>query len=409
MLVLVAGMRWLTANLEVGVMRELGPLRSRVDAVLGEFLGLRLEEVGAGAGGSGAERELVSGISDLVLRGGKRLRATLCALGWIGAGGGAGASWGGGGGGDAGGGGGGGGDGSGAGDADAIVRGGASLELLHACALIHDDVMDRSATRRGGATLHRGFAARHNGAVGWRGDSEQFGIGVAIAAGDLCLVWADKLLRESGLSAAAVERARPVYDAMRAETIRGQYLDLVTQARGGFDVDEALEVARAKTAACTTTGPLCFGGALAGADERLMAAYAAFGDALGVAFQLRDDQLGAFADPEATGKPSGDDLRDGKCTVLLAEAYQRLDSVGRGRLERLVGEGTPEAVAELRVLLEEVGARAAVEERIAVLEKQAVEALSAASLVEREGVGASGGASGVREMLVDLVAAVTDG
>ena len=246
--------------------------------------------------------------------------------------------------------------------------------------------------------MHRGFADRHAVTAG-RGDSEQFGIGVAIAAGDLCLVWADKLLRESGLSAAAVERARPVYDAMRAETIRGQYLDLVAQARGGFDLDEALEVARAKTAACTTTGPLCFGGALAGADDRLMAAYGAFGDALGVAFQLRDDQLGAFADPEAIGKPSGDDLRDGKCTVLLAEAYQRLDSAGKRRLRLLVEEGTPEAVARLRALLEEVGARAAVEERITVLGKQAVEALSAASLEEM----------GVREQLVGLVAAVTDG
>lgn len=357
-------------------MRELGPLRSRVDAVLGEFLGLRLEE--AGAEGGGAQRELVSGIADLVLRGGKRLRATLCVLGWAGAGG--------------------------ATD-DAIVRGGASLELLHACALIHDDVMDRSATRRGGATLHQEFAARHADGE-WRGESEQFGIGAAIAAGDLCLVWADKMLRESGLPTAAVERARPVYDAMRAETIRGQYLDLVAQARGGFDLDDALEIARAKTAACTTTGPLCFGGALVGADDGLMTAYGAYGYALGVAFQLRDDQLGAFADPEATGKPSGDDLRDGKCTVLLAEAYQRLDVEGRRRLRWLVGQGTPEAVAGLRLLLEEVGARAAVEERIAVLGKQAVEALSAASL--EEGM-AGGGASGVRELLVELVTAVTNG
>lgn len=357
-------------------MRELG-LRSRVDDVLREFLGLRLEEVRAGGGG-GVERELASGIKDLVLRGGKRLRSTLCVLGWAGAGG--------------------------AVD-DAIVRGGASLELLHACALIHDDVMDRSAIRRGGATLHRRFAARH-GDAGWRGDSEQFGIGAAIAAGDLCLVWADRLLRESGLSVAAVERARPVYDAMRAETIRGQYLDLVAQARGEFDLDDALEVARAKTAACTTTGPLCFGGALAGADDRLMAAYSAYGDALGVAFQLRDDQLGAFADPEATGKPSGDDLRDGKCTVLMAEAYLRLDSAGRGRLRGLVEEGTAEAVAGLRVLLEEIGARAAVEERITVLGKQAVEALSAAEVEE---LGGEGEASWVREMLMGLVAAVTNG
>jgi geranylgeranyl diphosphate synthase type I len=357
--------------------RELELLRSRVDDALGEFLDARLAEAPREGRGGGAERDFVTGIADLILRVGKRLRAALCVLGWVGAGGAV--------------------DG-------AIVRGGASLELLHACALIHDDVMDRSATRRGGATLHRGFAARHE-AVSWHGDSEQFGVGAAIAAGDLCLVWADRMLRESGLPAAAVERGRPVYDAMRAETIRGQYLDLVTQARGWFDVDDALAVARAKTASCTTTGPLCFGGALAGAPKQLMEAYEAYGDALGLAFQLRDDQLGAFADPELTGKPSGDDLRDGKCTVLLAEAHQRLDSAGRRRLRWLAGQGTAEAVAQLRELLEEAGARQAVEERITVLGKQAIEALSVAPLQSTD----TRDVGGVRESLVGLVAAVTNG
>jgi geranylgeranyl diphosphate synthase type I len=366
-----------------------------VDEALGAFIGARLAETD-----DAGEREFVSEIVDLVSRGGKRLRATLCVLGWTGAGG--------------------------ALD-DAIVRGAASLELLHACALIHDDVMDRSATRRGGPTLHRSFARRH-ASGGWRGDSEQFGMGAAIAAGDLCLVWADQLLRESGLAAAAVQRGRPVYDAMRAETIRGQYLDLATQARGSYDIDDALRVARAKTAACTTTGPLCFGGALAGASEPLSAAYQAYGVALGLAFQLRDDLLGAFADPAATGKPSGDDLRDGKCTLLLAEAYQRSDAVGRGRLQELVGRGSAGAVDEIRDLVEGVGARDAVEERITVLGKQAVEALSGAPFQDApfrdapfedapfEDHGAADDASsslddmrGVRQWLVGLVATVTNG
>lgn len=368
-------------------MRELEPLRSRVDGVLADFLGARLGEVpldeagmqgeGGRAGGSEdghrrrADEEFVSCIADLVTRGGKRLRAALCVLGWAG---------------------------SGLAVDDAIVRGGASLELLHACALIHDDVMDGSETRRGGATVHRAFAARHASA-GWRGDAEQFGVGAAIAGGDLCLVWADRMLRESGLPTAAVERGRPVYDAMRAETIRGQYLDLVAQASGWFDLDDALTVARAKTAACTTTGPLRFGGTLAGAGEDLLAAYESYGLALGLAFQLRDDLLGAFADPADTGKPSGDDLRDGKCTVLLAEAYQRLDPAGRLRLRRLVGSGSQAAVGEIRVLIDGAGARQAVEERIKGLGKQAVEALSSGVLVDAE----------VRESLVGLVAVVTEG
>ena len=351
-------------------MRELEPLRSRVDGVLREFVGARLEEVD-----DPGEQEFVAAIADLVSRGGKRLRATLCVLGWAG---------------------------SGAVVDDAIVRAAASLELLQACALIHDDVMDRSATRRGGPTLHRSFARRHAEA-GWRGDSEQFGEGAAIAAGDLCLVWADQLLRESGLPPAFMDRGRPVYDAMRASTIRGQYLDLVTQARGSYDIDDALRVARAKTAACTTTGPLCFGAALAGAVGALSAAYEAYGVALGLAFQLRDDLLGAFADPVATGKPSGDDLRDGKCTVLLAEAYQRLDVVGRERLRLLIDSGSGRAVDEIRDLVEGAGARGAVEQRIAVLGKQAVEALSGAPIGD-----GGGGLGSVREWLVDLVTTVTN-
>lgn len=378
-------------------MRELDPLRSRVDGVLSQFLAARLEEVGAPGGGPGgalglgsdglgdgpgdghrdlAEREFVSQIADLVTRGGKRLRAVLSVLGWAG---------------------------TGAEADDLIVRGSACLELLHACALIHDDVMDRSETRRGGATVHRWFAARH-AAAAWRGDAEGFGVSAAIAAGDLCLVWADRLLRESGLSAAALERGRPVYDAMRAETIRGQYLDLAAQAGGWLDVDDALTVARAKTAACTTSGPLRFGGTLAGADADLLAAYEAYGLALGLAFQLRDDLLGAFADPADTGKPSGDDLRDGKCTVLLAEAYRRLDPPGRDRLRRLVGSGLGDAVPEIRSLMIEAGARDAVQERIEQLGKRAVEALGG-------GADSRGGVAiddEVRETLTGLVAAVTE-
>jgi geranylgeranyl diphosphate synthase type I len=371
-------------------MRELEPLRTRVDGVLGEFLAARLADAPASAPMSGwsaaggrsrvpagdghrerCEQEFVARIADLVTRGGKRLRALLCVLGWTG---------------------------TGAAADEAIMRGGASLELLHACALIHDDVMDRSATRRGAATVHRHFAALHQDSA-WFGDAAQFGVGAAIVAGDLCLVWADWLLGESGLTTAAVERGRPVYDAMRAETIRGQYLDLAAQAAGWFDLDDALTVARAKTAACTTTGPLCFGGALAGADPDLLAAYEAYGVALGLAFQLRDDLLGAFADPAQTGKPSGDDLRDGKCTVLLAEAYQRLGEPDRRRLRQLIGGGGQDAVAQIRGLMVQTGARDAVEQRIAVLCEQAIAALDSAAALD----------AGVRKSLTGLATAVTAG
>lgn len=276
----------------------------------------------------------------------------------------------------------------------AAVEAAAVVELLHACALIHDDVMDGSATRRGAPAVHRAFAQLHRRGR-WHGSGAQFGMSAAITAGDLCLVWADQLLRTCGLPAAAIARARPVYDEMRALTMRGQYLDLLTQASGDQSVSAAIEVARAKTAACTTTGPLRFGGALAGASDELLAGYEAYGDALGVAFQLQDDLLGAFGDPAATGKPSGDDLRDGKRTVLLAEAVARS---GDARVvEELVSLGTADAVEELRSLLIRSGAREAVEERVRELGREA--ALCAREL--------SLGDEGVRRELMWLVELVT--
>ena len=309
-----------------------------IDEVLRGFFAERRAEAASGPTGG-----LHGPIADLVLRGGKRLRARFVLLGWRGAG---------------------------AGPDPGAVGAAAVVELLHACALIHDDVMDGSATRRGAPAVHREFARRHRRAA-WHGSSAGFGVSAAITAGDLCLVWADQLLRTCGLDAAAVARARPVYDEMRALTMHGQYLDLLTQASGEPSVAAALEVARAKTAACTTTGPLRFGGALAGGSAELLAGYAAYGDALGVAFQLRDDLLGAFGDPAATGKPSGDDLRDGKRTVLLAEAVARLGSAEERALTELIAEGTDEAVDELRLILIRSGARDAVERRIRALGREA--------------------------------------
>jgi geranylgeranyl diphosphate synthase, type I len=344
---------------------DLVVLRTRFDSVLRGFLEERVREAGSGDAG------LVEAAAELVMRGGKRLRAALCLLGWSAAGGAAG---------------------------DEIVRAACSLELLHGCALIHDDVMDGSATRRGGEAVHRIFAERH-ARQGWRGPADRFGNAVAIAAGDLCMVWADWMLRESGLDVGVVERGRAVYDEMRAETIRGQYLDLLMQARGSLGIAEALHTAQAKTAASTTKGPLRFGGALAGAGEGLATRFDEYGAALGTAFQLRDDVIGAFGDPDASGKPSGDDLRDGKCTALLAEAYLRSDDAGRARLVGLVEKGTGAAVEGLRELIEGSGARAAVERRIAELGESALGALAGMPLVEE----------GVREPLRVLVLMVTNG
>jgi geranylgeranyl diphosphate synthase type I len=334
----------------VSAILDVAALRERVEEHLAGFLSDRLTQVPQ----SDLDRVLLEPVVDLLLRDGKRLRPAFCYWAWRGAGG---------------------------PDCEAAVVAATSLELLHGCALIHDDIMDGSALRRRGLAVHSELAARHV-ARGWRGLSDHFGMAGAVVAGDLCLVWADEMLRASGLPPESLTRAGPVFDAMRAETIRGQFLDLITQAEGALRVEDAIAVAQAKTAASTTVGPLRFGATLAGAGEALLAGYSDYALPLGIAFQLRDDLLGAFGDPGATGKPSGDDLRDGKCTTLLAETRRRAGAADARRIDALLVEATDDAVVELRAMIEGSGARTFVEDEVRRLGAAALTALERAPFVD---------------------------
>jgi geranylgeranyl diphosphate synthase, type I len=200
----------------------------------------------------------------------------------------------------------------------------AALELLHACALVHDDVIDRSATRRGRPTAHVEFAALHRGRK-WRGSPEDFGISAAILLGDLALAWADDIVFGADLSADAQRRVQRVWADIRTEVLAGQYLDIVAEASAAESIASAMNVDLFKTACYTVSRPLQLGVAAAADRPDVQAAFGQFGTDLGVAFQLRDDVLGVFGDPAVTGKPSGDDLRSGKRTVLLAEAVELAD------------------------------------------------------------------------------------
>ena len=184
-------------------------------------------------------------------------------------------------------------------DDERVVTAVAALELFQACAIIHDDVMDHSETRRGQPTAHRRFGRLH-GAAGWRGDGDSFGTGAAILLGDLCLAWTDEMFFGSGLEAARLDRARPLFDEMRTELMGGQYLDLLEQAIGGGSVVRARRVIQYKSARYSVMRPLQLGAALAGAERPLLAGYEAYGLPLGEAFQLRDDVLGVFGDPVET-------------------------------------------------------------------------------------------------------------
>ena len=282
-------------------------------------------------------------LRELVMSGGKRLRPAFCYWGYRAAGG----------------------------DEDdpAVIDAGAAFEMLQAFALVHDDVMDGSSTRRGSRTAHLAYGDRH-GEADWRGEGRRFGEGVAILIGDLAHVYADQLLPPGPQELLAV------WDELRIELNAGQYLDLLGTARADTDHVSARRIARYKSGKYTIERPLHIGAALAGRLGELQRSLSAYGDPLGEAFQLRDDALGAFGDESLTGKPVGDDLREGKPTPLLALATTRadpaqaevLDEIGRRDL-------SAEDVARIQAVLVETGAVEAVERSIDDLTTEAVTAI----------------------------------
>lgn len=258
-----------------------------------------------------------------------------------------------------------------------------ALELLHACALVHDDVIDDSATRRGMPTAHVHFTELHRGR-GWSGSAEQFGRSAAILLGDLSLVWADDIVTTVDLPRSAQLRVQRVWSDIRTEVLGGQYLDIVAESSGAESIASAMNVNTYKTASYTISRPLQFGAAAAADRPDVQRLFHELGTDLGVAFQLRDDVLGVFGDPAVTGKPSGDDLRSGKRTVLLAEALERADNTDPAAatlLRRGIGTDlTDGQVRELCRAIESVGALAAVEEHIEMLTRRGLDVLESAPI-----------------------------
>lgn len=274
-------------------------------------------------------------------------------------------------------------------DHEPLLAAAASLDLLHVSALVHDDVMDASDLRRGRPAAHRQFDALHRGS-GWLGDSETFGRAGAILLGDLLLMWSSELLHGARLDPQALARALPVLEAMRTEVTCGQYLDVVAQSHNpsltGIDraLDEANRVVEFKSARYTVQRPCQFGASLGGAPFGLYQALGDYGSPLGRAFQFRDDLLGVFGDSELTGKPAGDDLREGKRTVLIAHAYAKSGAAARAELDRLIGdrELDLDGIVVVQGILTESGAKEAVESMINSGHQQALEALAGVEMTE---------------------------
>lgn len=291
------------------------------------------------------QREILSNITNEALpllesiqklsTGGKRLRALLAYWGWRGAGG--------------------------APDSPAIARAGAAIELFQSAALIHDDIIDRSETRRGAPAVHKWFEATHR-KNSWRTASDAYGTSSAILAGDLCLSWSEEMFSSVGEASRSGSAARKIFDLMRTEVMAGQYLDILGEVipSNGAEASQqrAEHVVRYKSAKYSCEHPLALGGALASGisyqeTSELIDAYRRFALPLGEGFQLRDDVLGVFGKPEETGKPAGDDLKEGKRTVLIALTQKLASQDDWEKLDRALGnqELTSEDIVQLQQII----------------------------------------------------------
>ncbi|HMC07867.1 MAG TPA: polyprenyl synthetase family protein [Actinomycetota bacterium] len=327
-------------------------LRQALDGAVAAFLS---EQRARMAGLAPASARLVDLVELAVASGGKRLRPMLCYCAYRAAGGAHGPE---------------------------ILNASGSLELLHTFAILHDDVMDQATLRRGRPALHRRLADERR--AGGRGeDAEVFGVSVAVLAGDLALVLSDAMLTSSGFGAAALARAVPALEQMRRQAIAGQYLDLAQAGGPPVGAADAVLIGRLKTAGYSVEGPIAVGAALAGAPEELRAALRGFGVAVGEAFFLRDELLGLFGDPEATGKDADSDLRRGKPTSLMADALARS---GPAEREVLLGrwgdpDATVEELAALRAAVASTGALRAAAQSIDALIARARECLRDAGVL----------------------------
>ena len=259
-----------------------------------------------------------------------------------------------------------------------------SLELLQACALIHDDLMDGSDTRRGKPSIHRHFESIHVQDE-LEGFAPAYGLASAVLLGDLALVWSNQLLNTSGISAQELARVLPTFDEMRVELMAGQFLDIHEQTQKNTDLGRSMKIARYKSGKYTIERPLHMGAVLSGqSSPELLLALSEYGLPLGEAFQFRDDLLGVFGDPSVTGKPAGDDLREGKRTALIAMTDARCTDAMREESRKYFGKNDldEKGVAILQEMIESTGAKAELEKMIENLTHRAVQAIDNSAIAD---------------------------
>jgi geranylgeranyl diphosphate synthase type I len=309
-----------------GVDATLSDLKSQIDGTLKSFVDaevIQLEKIGSELTPVGES------LSHFILDSGKRLRPIFAAAGFLG---------------------------SGKSLKAEVIKGAAALELIHVCALIHDDLMDGSDTRRGAPSIHKEFEYIHR-QEHLAGNAEQYGASAAILMGDLALVWASKALLTSGIDDGDLLRSLPLFNELQVELMAGQFLDVHEQTSHTSSLERSRKIARYKSGKYTIERPLHFGAALAD-ESKLESIYTNYGIPLGEAFQLRDDILGVFGEPDVTGKPAGDDLLEGKRTALIAKSYELAGASGALVLSQVLGnrKATPELIEKAKGIITESGA-----------------------------------------------------
>lgn len=266
---------------------------------------------------------------------------------------------------------------------DAAVYAAMCTEFLHTFALIHDDIVDRSATRRGRPTSHKAFEKLHK-VKKFEGSRDHFGLSAAILAGDLAHTFAEEILTSAPFPQERVRRARFYFDLMKSQVIAGEYLDVLGGYKKRLSEEEILTILEYKTAKYTVERPLQIGAVLAGAENGVLETFTAYAIPLGQAFQLQDDILGVFGDSGKMGKPVDSDIREGKKTVLIAKAYEWANGREKKLLERVVGnqEASSSDINKVREIIYRVGANDYATRLSHKLIEQSKEALGAAKLQE---------------------------
>jgi len=310
---------------------KLGQYKEQVEVELQKYLDNKTQEAGEI---SPYCQEIMEHITDITMRGGKRIRAALLYYSFLAHGG---------------------------ENKAAAIQASLAMELMQTFLLIHDDIIDNDSLRRGGKTIHTIYkeigAERFPGKI----DPEQFGKSVAILAGDTANGFSNEIIAELnqlGIDKGYASRALLELNKMYNKEYYGEFLDVISELTNDFKQKDLIQVHQLKTVPYTFDGPIKIGAILAGASEEDLQKLEGYTVPLGTAFQIQDDVLGTFGTEEKIGKPVTSDLREGKRTLLILDALDKANEEQKEIIEKNLGNKLVgmEELEEVRQVIKETGA-----------------------------------------------------